>query len=72
MEEKKYVFIPGTENTEFWELLDILNKKAESKGGEWKGDFLVSRFELDGKTYIYWEDMEYGIPYEIIETTTNN
>lgn len=59
------VFLPGRENKEFWDLLETLRTKAKAIDSNWSGDMYKTTYELDGKTYIYKEDMELGIPYTI-------
>lgn len=63
--KEQLVFISGRENKEFWDLLERLRKEGKCVDGHWSGDFYVTEFVLDGKTYIYEEDMELGIPYKI-------
>lgn len=63
--KEQLVFISGRENKEFWDLLERFRKEGKCVDSHWSGDFYVSEFVLDGKTYIYEEDMELGIPYRI-------
>ena len=62
----KLYYHTGQENKEFWDLLDQLRNKGKCTNAEWKGDFYVSTYVLDGQKYIYEEDMDLGIPYSII------
>ena len=34
---------------------------------EWNGDYLVTTYKYNNKTYELWENMEYGIMSEIVE-----
>lgn len=61
----KMVFLPGRDNKEFWNLLETLRKNAEVIESDWNGDCYKTIYKLNGKTYIYNEDMELGIPYTI-------
>lgn len=63
----KLVFISGQDNQEFWDLLDKLRNEAKIIKSEWKGDFYVTEYDLNGTKYIYEEDMDLGIPYSIIK-----
>lgn len=55
----------GEENKEFWDLLNTLKEKGTHHDAEWNGDYLVSSFNYNGYHYLYWENMEYGIPSSI-------
>lgn len=63
----KLYYYSGQENKEFWDLLEQLRTKAKCISSEWKGDFYVSTYELNGQKYIYEEDFDLGIPHSIIE-----
>ena len=57
----------GKENQEYWRLLESLRAEGESIKSEWSGDYLLQTYELNGKKFIVWENMELGIQHKIEE-----
>lgn len=57
----------GKENQEYWGLLKSLRAEGESIKCEWSGDYLLQTYELNGKKFIVWENMELGIQHKIEE-----
>lgn len=57
----------GEENKEFWDLLEELRTKGESISGKWSGDYFVTRYKMNGTIFEYWENMDLGIPSEIVQ-----
>lgn len=57
----------GEENHEYWRLLESLRAEGKSIKSEWSGDYLLQTYELNGKKFIVWENMELGIQHKIEE-----
>lgn len=56
---------PEKENAEYFALLDELKTRGRCVGSEWRGDYYVDTYELDGETWEHWFDWEYGIESEL-------
>lgn len=49
------------------ELFTTIRNNGKHIKGEWNGDYYVTTYEYNNKTYELWENMEYGVMSEVVE-----
>lgn len=60
---KKYIYIPGADNTEFWNFSHLLKEKV---GFRWSGPYAVTTYlNENGELWEKWDDADNGVPYSI-------
>lgn len=63
---KKYIYVSGADNTEFWNFSNLLKEKGENVGFRWSGAYAVTTYlNENGELWEKWEDADNGIPYSI-------
>lgn len=63
---KKYFYISGADNTEFWNFFRLLKEEGENVNFRWSGPYAVTT-HLNGKGELWevWDDLDNGVPYSI-------
>lgn len=49
------------------ELYLTIRNNGKCIESRWSGDYLVTTYKYNGKTYELWDNMEYGIMSEVVE-----
>ena len=62
---KKYIYVPGADNTEFWVKLKKLRKADPKPAFRFEGSYDVSTYNYNGEIWEVWDDADSGIPYSI-------
>lgn len=63
---KKYIYIPGADNTEFWNFSHYLKERGEKIGFRWSGPYAVTTYlNENGELWEKWDDVDNGTPYSI-------
>lgn len=63
---KKYIYVPGADNTEFWNFSHLLKEKGKQIGFRWSGPYAVTTYvNENGELWEKWNNEDYGIPYSI-------
>lgn len=63
---KKYIYIPGADNEEFWNFFRYLKEKGEKIGFRWSGPYAVTTYlNENGELWEVWDDIDNGIAYSI-------
>ena len=63
---KKYIYVSGADNTEFWNFSHYLEKRGKKISFRWSGPYAVTTYKIPfGATWEKWDDVDNGTPYSI-------
>lgn len=63
---KKYIYVSGADNTEFWNFSQYLTKRGKKIGFRWSGAYAVTTYKTPfGVVWEKWDDTDNGTPYSI-------
>lgn len=63
---KKYIYISGTDNTDFLNFSHYLKERGKEIGFRWSGPYAVTTYKTPFNViWEKWDDIDNGIPYSI-------